>query len=87
MPTFEKREIFRKYGKGLRKWDFAFFNFINDSGEDLGGGFIAEGLREYKSGVIREDNDDYTMMPPVVDPDFILRNTLATGTMESRGQW
>ena len=88
MATFEKRRIMRKYGKALRPWYFSHFNLVEDGTvEIIGGGLIPDGLMVYKADALKEDNDDYSEMNPVVEPDFITSGTLATGVIESRGQW
>jgi len=86
----EIRQILQRYRTGTREWYFAFGNVFNNSGVEIGGGFVPSGNLVMKGDITKpyfDDNDSEVIMNPTVEPDFINRGTLATGVIISKGQW
>ena len=83
----EKRQVYAKYGQGLKEYPFCFAELFNQAGTSIGSGFIPDGFITVLPYPPKDEDSGHMCMNPVIDPSFLNTKELATGLMLQRGQW
>jgi len=83
----EKRQVYAKYGQGLKEYPFCFAELFDQANVSLGSGFIPDGHITVLLTAPRDEDSGHMCFNPVIDPSFLNTKELATGIMAQRGQW
>jgi len=84
---YRKQEIWIRHGKGYRQYPFSFVELVNPStNEVLGSGLMPDGdsVRQFEPPKTELDGIPQTVKESSYDPDFVYKNTLASGMLWSR---
>ena len=86
---FEKTLIFVRFGKGLKQYPFSFVELKENTGKIIGSGMSPDGDMAYQELTPVTDTTGIAQINKdmMIDPDFLYRNTLATGVMYNAGQF